>query len=265
MSIAPRRTRRRSLVLAVSGLCLAAPLAAQESTEAPVPALLKPHVLVSVGRIVDGSFDAPVVLGSEKEGAIEDRSLTVFDRIYVPVVIEGRALAAGDRVRTFRLEERVVDPAVGMPVGRILVPTGVAVVDSLAGEVAVATIERAFAAVELGDGVERLDSADTLAVDGGSVAGVTGYALAFQKVGGLHPPYDVAFLRMPSAGALGPGATVELYRAGETRAGRRLPDIRVARAMVVRVHGDVAAAIVYDLRRSDLAPGIPFRSVDPEP
>lgn len=252
--------------MAALWLSFAAPVGAQEeAVEVPVPALLKPDVLVSVGRIVESDFDPPFVLGSEKEGAIEDRSLTVFDRIYVPIVIEGRSLAVGDRVRTFRLLEQVVDPAVGMPVGRILVPTGVALIDSLAREVAVATIEHAFRPVELRDGVERLSPADTIAVDGGAVAGVSGYVLAFEKAGGLYPPYDVVFLRLPSAGALGPGAAVEIYRPGETRAGRRLPDIRVGRAMVVRVHGDIATSILYDLRRSDLAPGIPFRSLAPAP
>lgn len=254
----------RCVAVAALLLWTAVPAGAQDVSEVPAPALLKPDVLLSVGRLVEGDLDPPVVVGSEAEGRVEDRSLTVFDRIYVPSVIDGRALAVEDRVRTFRIRRLVVDPVTGAPMGRVLVPTGVAVVDSLAGEVAVARIETAFVDVQVGDGVERVGEADTTAVPTRTVAGVTGYLIAFQGDEALHPPYEVMFLRLPAVNALGPGAAVEIHEPGEERDGLRLPDARIGRAMVVRVDGDVAAAILYDLRRSDAGPGDPFRSVELE-
>lgn len=252
----------RCVAVAALLLWTAAPVGAQDLSEVPVPALLKPDVLLSVGRLVEGDLDPPVVLGSEAEGRVEERSLTVFDRIYLPSVIDGRALAVDDRVRTFRVRRLVVDPVTGAPMGRVLVPTGVAVVDSLAGEVAVARIENAFVDVQVGDGVERVGVADTTAVPTRAVAGVSGYLIAFQGDEALHPPYEVMFLRLPRVNALGPGASVEIHQEGEERAGLRMPDVRIGRAMVVRVDGDVATAILYDQRRSDASPGDLFRGVD---
>ncbi|MDX1660801.1 MAG: hypothetical protein R3326_03330 [Gemmatimonadota bacterium] len=262
------RTRRGAtralLALVVAAGCVA-PARAQEPVEVPVPALLAPEVLLSVGRLVEGELDPPVVLGSAKEGTVEERSLTVYDRIYVPRIVDGRPLAVDDRIRTFRIRRQVIDPVLGVPIGRVLAPTGTAVVDSLAGDVAVARIDEAFAPVLIGDGLERLSPADTTALRAGSIAGVTGYVIAFQGEEELHPPYDIGFLRLPSPNAVGPGAAVEVFEPGQERAGRTLPAERIGRAMVVRVDGDVAAAIFYDLRRSDLDPGDPFRTVVPEP
>lgn len=263
-TIEDRRGFGRCAALAALLLWVVTPAGAQDAVEVPVPALLKPDVLLSVGRLVEGDFDPPVVLGSQTEGSEEDRSLTVFDRIYLPPVIDGRAMEVGDRVRTFRIRRVVTDPVTGAPMGRVLAPTGVAVVDSLADEVAVARIESAYAPVQIGDGVERVTVADTTATPTGSVAGVTGYVVAFQDDEGLHPPYEVAFLRLPGIDALGPGAAVEVYQAGEERSGRRMPDVRIGRAMVVRVQGDVAATILHDLRHSEVDRGDPFRSVIPE-
>lgn len=241
----------------------AVPAAAQEPARAPVPALLEPDVLLAVGRLVESNHDPEEVLGSEKEGQIEDRSLTVFDHVYVPLVVGERPVEPGDRLRTFRLGERVVDPVTGAPAGRVLAPTGVVVVDSLAHEVAVARVEHAFAAIEVGDGVEAVTTADTTAPRTAPVVGAEGYVLAFQEPKELHPTYDVVFLRLASPAALTPGSVVDILHPGGRRDGRRLPDVRGGRAMVVRVRGDVAAAVLYGVRRSDLEVGLPFRSVDP--
>lgn len=256
---------RRAAGIVLLGLIVATPAAAQEATAPPVPALLRPDALLSVGRLVDPDLDPPLVLGSEKEGTIRDRSLTVFDRVYVPLVVDGRPLEPGDRLRTFRLRHRVVDPVTGAPAGRVLDPTGVVVVDSLAREVAVARIEHAFGAVQVGDGIEAVSPADTMALESVPArSGVEGYVLGFQAAKELHPTYDVAFLRLGSPAALAPGATVHVVAPRETLDGREGPQVLVGRAMVVRVHGDVAAAMLYRVRRSDLRSGLIFRSVDPD-
>lgn len=236
---------------------------ADPAEEGMPDALLEPVFLLSVGEIVGPSEYHPetVVLGSEKEGSIEDRSLTVFDRLYVPRIVEGRPLEPGDRVRFFRIEHPVVDPDTGEPVGRVLAPTGVGLVEELEAEVARVVVVHAYAPVLIGDGVGAVTVADTTF---GTAAAVettaAGYVLAFQREGAIHPLFDRLFLRVV-AGRPAAGDLVELYREGPVRGGRRLPDVVLGRARIVRVDGEIAAAVVTRNDRSDLAVGDLFREI----
>lgn len=261
-----RRVGPPAIGLLVGTLLGGTVAAAQEVEAVSTTSLLAPGHLLSVGWIDRARElrDAPRILGSDREGRIEERSLTIFDRIHLPLIVEGRALAPGDRVQLFRIPRRVVDPVTGEPLGDLVVPTGVAEVDGASGEIADAVVVEAFAPILAGDRVRRVTVADTIAPGAGEAVtpGASGYVVEFQEEKAIHPPYDRLFLRREAGPGLGVGDAVELFRPGEVRNGRRLPDVSLARALVVRVDGDLAAAVLSQTYRSDLVVGDRFREVE---
>ena len=235
--------------------------------EVPMSALLEPGFLLSMGEIVDPASwsDAETVVGSAGETIVLEHSHTPFDLLYVPRTVEGRSLTAGDRVQFFRLDRRIGDPATGEPLGRLLLPTGVARVEAIEGEIATVRVTDAFHPILVGDRVRLVNETDeawpTATVAPGSAGG---RIVAFQDEKAIHPTFDKLSLRPEAAGAAGPGQVVELYRPGCVRDGVQLPDRVLGKAMVVRVEGALAAAVTFERKGSDLAPGDLYRAVQPE-
>lgn len=262
----------------VLGVIVAGPARGQEvrgaveveddpGAEVLLPALLEPTFLLSVGRIVDpashrGQLE---ILGSAKEGDIEERSLSVFDEVFVPAVVDGRPLRPDELVQFYRLGATVPDPESAASWGRILVPTGAGRVDSVSREVARIVVTHAFRPIVAGNAVRRVETADTTAVvsERGERLDAEGYVLAYHPEKAIHPPYDIAYLRIGS-GALAPGESIRLFRDGPVRRGHRLPPIWLGRAMVVRVDGEIAAAILTSTGRSDLRSGDRFEEAEEE-
>jgi hypothetical protein len=256
----PRPIPRAPFLALALALASAGPVRAQ--SEAPVPALLEPGFLLSVGEVVDAERwrDAAAVVGAAGETSVTDRSQTQHDLVHVPRVVEGRSLALDDVVQFFRLERRVDDPVTGEPLGRLLLPTGVGRVESVDGETAAVRVTDAFHAVLVGDRVRVVAGADVAAPAPAFAGGPGGRIVTFQEEKAIHPSFDTLFLRS-EAGSPAPGQVVELYRPGPVRDGVRLPDVVLGRAMVVRGGATVAAAVVYELEGPDLAPGDLYRSV----
>src|SRR5688572_1765349 len=139
--------------------------AAQTSSEPPTPALLEPVALLSTARIVDPDVfgGEGVILGTTRELAIRDQSLTAPDQVFVPRNLRGRALVPGDVVQFYRLDRRILDPWTGERLGRMLVPTGIGAVDSLTSEVARVRLTHGFLPVLIGDFARPVEEADTVA------------------------------------------------------------------------------------------------------
>ena len=240
--------------------------AAQSASEPPTPALLEPVALLSTARIVDPDVfgGEGVILGTTRELAIRDQSLAPPDQVFVPRNLRGRALVPGDLVQFYRLDRRILDPWTGERLGRMLVPTGIGAVDSLAAEVARVRLTHGFLPVLIGDFARPVEEADTVATLAPLVvAGVEGPVVASQEEKAILPPFDRIFLRAPAPFGLSPGQVVLVYRPGSVEGGRQLPDVAIGRAMVVRVEGRIAAAALYETYRSDLALGDHFRSDEP--
>jgi hypothetical protein len=250
------------LGLALVAVFQTAPLGAQADAGAGVPAFREPDFLLSVGAIVDTAGHQPfaLVLGAEGELGIRDRSLTAADRVFVPSVVDGRPLRFDDAVQFFRLARRITDPATREAMGQLLVPTGVGRVDSLAGAVVRVRVTDAFLPILIGDGVRAVTETDTiLPLPAATPGGAEGHVVAFQQDKAIHPPFDILFLRQSRPGVLAAGEIVLLYRPGPVADGRSLPDILLARGMVVRADGLVAAAVLTETYRSDLAVGDRYR------
>lgn len=257
--------------IAIAAALLVAPAAVggQEVVEEEtisVASFDKPSFLLSVGSVVDSDEidDAGRILSTPLETVIRDQSLSPPDRIHVPRVIEGSALEPGDRLLLFQKARKIVDPVTEEALGTLLLPTGVAEVEGLEGEVATARLWRGFRPVQVGDRVRRVTPADTLPPMGGERARrAEGRLVAFQEEKALHPPFDVTFLR-DDARELTAGDVVLLFREEETAGGRELPEVRLGLAVVVRP-GRVAAAVLTRMLRSDLVAGVRYRTTDEEP
>lgn len=253
-----RRVTSLLLLLATAGAARG-----QEAGETePVPSLREPMFLLSVGAIVDPGdhADDPRILGAAGEFDLPDQSLTQSDQVYVARTLEGVPLGPGDAVQFFRLTRQILDPDTHASLGRLLVPTGVGHVDSLTGELARVRILHAFQPVLVGDRARAVSAGDTVAAGGASAGGAAaGIVIDFQEEKAIYPPFDILFLRLASPGALAVGAPVLLYRDGAVVGDRRLPDVLIARARVVRVDGSVAAAALVEAMRSDLRRGDRFR------
>lgn len=264
-----RRGIGASVVLAVAGWTAPTSAPAQEivvEETSTVAAFGEPSVLLSVGAVVDiDEIDTEArILGTAIETAIRDQSLSPPDRIHVPGVVDGVPLSVGDRIQTYRRARTVVDPVTEEALGELLLPTGVAEVEDVAGRVATAGLRRTYRAVQVGDHVRRIGRADTTPRGGRAGSGeARGSLVAFQEEKAVHPPFDVAFLR-DDARALGAGDVVLLYREDEAGGGWKLPVVRLGTAVVVRP-GPVAAAILTRTFRSDIEPGVRYRTTDEDP
>lgn len=227
----------------------------------------EPAFLLSLGWLAPTREDAgaAVILGSVGEGHTPDKSLTRFDRIFLPPVVEGRRMGVGEVIQLYRLEGIVTDPTTDERLGVLAVPTGVARVDSLAGEVVRATITDAFGPVLLGDRARPVAETDTLWAAPASVSpiGAEGVVVVFQTPKAIVPPYDRVFIRRREGPVLAPGDRVWFYRPGPIREGFQLPELEIGRGVVVRTQGDVAVAILLDVRRADLMAGDRFREEAP--
>lgn len=260
----------RAGLAAALALLAAAPASGQDADFMPGPdlqAVGEPAFLLSLGWLAQTREDtgAAVILGSVGEGHSPDGSLTTFDRIFLPPIVEGRRMVPGDVVQLYRLERIVADPTTYERLGVLAVPSGVATVDSLAGEVIRATITDAFGPVLLGDRARPVAEADTIWVAPASVSpiGAEGVVVDFQTQKAIVPPYDRVFVRRREGPALMPGDRVWFYRPGPIRQGLQLPDLEIGRGVVVRTQGDVAVTILLDVRRADLTPGDRFREEAP--
>ena len=257
--------RRAALVLLLAS---ATPLRGQDVVEPPVPALLEPVFLLSTSRIVDAdAFRGDgAILGTTREIAIRDQSLTASDQVFVPQLLRGRSLSLGDMVQFYRIGRRINDPHSGERLGRLLVPTGIGSVDSLTGSLARVRVTHAFHPILIGDFARPVAEADTLvSLLPARMEGLEGHVVALQEEKAIVPPFDRVLLRTELSDRLGPGEVVLVYRQGAVESGRRLPDVLIARAMVVRVEGPLAAAVLFEAYRSDLVPGDRFRRVAHEP
>lgn len=263
----------RPVALALALAAAAAPVgaAAQVETEAEpqvLRALAEPGFLLSLGWIMESSSEGETarVLGTEREGEIEDRSLTVFDLVYLPLVVDGRRLTPGDRIQIYRRDRRLTDPESGAPLGTLAVPTGVAVVEALTGDVTRATIEVNYGPVLVGDLVRLVTPADTTwtAVAGASPIGTEGVLVAFQTEKELLPPFDAFVIRRAAGPPPAVGDYLLVYRPGPREAGRQFPDVPLGSAVVARVQGDLAIAVLVTTQRSDLGPGDRVREIRPE-
>lgn len=236
------------------------PGGARAQSSVPV-ALLEPGHLLSVSEIVDADAwrDAERVLGGEGESRVEAPTETQYDLLHVPLVVAGRSLTIGDRLQTFRLDRRIHDPTTHEPLGHLLLPTGTGIVDSLGPETARLRVTDAFHPIVIGDYVRRVESAGGSASPATAPATSWGNIVAFQEEKAIQAPYDRMFLRPEPPNGLHAGQVVELYRPGEVRDGASLPDEEIGRALIVRVDGELAAAVLFELFRSDLAVGDRFR------
>jgi hypothetical protein len=252
----------KSLILL--GLLWSAPALGQEVLEPPIPALLEPSFLLSTARIVaseefrgDGT-----ILGAVREMAIRDQSLTASDQVFVPHPLRGQVLQIGDAIQFYRLERRINDPVTSERLGWLLIPTGIGNVDSLTGQVARARVTHAFHPILVGDYARAVLESDTLvAAFIPGVAPAEGHVVALQQEKAIVPPFDRFLVRTGEPGTLVPGEVVRIYRPGPVEAGRSLGDVVIGHAMVIRAEGDIAAVVLFDLIRSDLAPGDLFRRV----
>jgi len=251
------------IVPVLAGAAMATAAVAQDSAEPPIPALLESTFLLSTGRIVDADDfrGEGVILGTTRELALRDQSLTAPDRVFVPRSLRSRGLRPDDVIQFYRLERRILDPWTGERLGRLLLPTGLGAVDILGGEVARVRLTHGFLPVLIGDYARPVEEADTLA-NLSAVRGqaVEGPVVASQDEKAILPPFDRIFLRTPTPLALAPGQVVLLYRPGPVVDDRRLPDVAIGRAMIVRVEDRMAVAVLYETYRSDLVPGDRFHS-----
>lgn len=261
---------RRSIAIAAALLVGPVAAAGQEVVEETiaVASFGKPSFLLSVGSVVDSDLidDAGRIVATPLETAIRDQSLSPPDRVHVPRVLEGAPLAEGDRLLVFREAREIVDTVTEEALGTLLLPTGVAEVEGFEDDVAIARLWKAYRPVQVGDRVRRITPADTLPPTGaGGVRSAEGQLVAFQEEKAIHPPFDIAFLR-DDPRALAAGDVVLLFREAETSRGRGrdLPDVRLGIAVVVRP-GPVAAAILTRIFRSDIVPGVRYRTTDAEP
>lgn len=193
------------------------------------------------------------VLASAAEGEVPERSLSTFDEIYLPLAFDGRPTAPGDSVLVYADGGELHHSRTGASLGRIVYPTGIAVVTSLGADVASAVLARSFAPVVVRQRVQYL-GARAGAVPVGEREGGEGLVVGFRDEAAIVEPYAVIYLDLLPGTGLRAGSKVMLVRSQAVK-GRQLPEVEIGTARVLDVGESVATAIVLDLARSDLERG----------
>lgn len=259
-------------VLALALACASpAGAAAQAAASAPaavppLPAGVLEALALSAGYVTSARTleDDGEILAYAVEGEIEERSLSVFDVVHVTPVLDGRPAAVGDSLLVYRDGGELRHPESNAVLGTTVVPTGIAVVTSLEGDVASAMIVDAFAAVVVGQRVQRLARRPETAWPAGERAPGEGLVVGVRPSSAIIEPFAVVFLDLPAGGALVAGDEVALVRT-EVEDGRRLPEVDIGAARVVDVGPDAATALVVRLARSDLQVGDRYRRLEVAP
>jgi hypothetical protein len=199
------------------------------------------------------------IVGSNTEGRIEERSLSVFDVVHVDRSFDGRGAAVGDTLLVYRDAGELQDPGTQASLGRVVYPTAVAVVTEVGADVASAVLTDAFAPVQAGQRVQYLKPPAAVLPAGERTAG-EGVVVGFRDRSAILEPYAVVYLDLARGGELAPGADVRLVRPA-TEGVRRLPDVEIGSARVLAVGETAATAVLLDLARSDLRIGDGYQPV----
>jgi hypothetical protein len=220
---------------------------------------------VAAGYVTPASAlaDDGEVLASTTEGDIAERSLTVFDVIHVDPTFDGRTAAIGDSLLVYRDRGDLRHPESDDVLGRVVYPTGIAVVTSLEGDVASAVITHGFAPVVAGQRVQYLRERQSPLPAGERLLG-EGLVVGFRERVAILEPYSVIYLDLSAGSDLRAGEEVRLVRPASEE-GRELPEIEIGTARVLDVGQAAATALVLELARSDLEVGDRYRSLSPGP
>jgi hypothetical protein len=204
--------------------------------------------------------DDGAVLAAANEGSIPERSLTLFDFIHVDLEFDGRPATVGDTLLVYREEGDLENPASHRVLGRIVYPTGLAVVTSVGTDVASAVIVGAFDAVQIGQRVQFLKPRQS-PLPVGEQSGGEGIVLGLRDRSAIQPPFAIIYLDLPPGSALRPGQEIALVRPAEVD-GRELPEIDIGSARVLDVGEAAVTAVVVALERSDLRSGDRYRPLE---
>jgi hypothetical protein len=203
------------------------------------------------------------VIASATEGAIPERSLSVFDVVHLDAVFDGRPTAVGDTLLVYRRGRYLESPATHRGLGRVVYPTGMAVVRSIEGDVASAQLVDAFDAVLVGQSVQYLKPARSPVPADERIPG-EGLVVGFKDRSAIQPPFAVLYLDLAPGSDLRPGQELKLVRPDAVD-GRTLPEIELGSARVLDVGEAAATAAVTALARSDLRVGDRYRAVERAP
>ncbi|MBA2565892.1 MAG: hypothetical protein H0V09_10805 [Gemmatimonadetes bacterium] len=251
--------RSSTLLHAVFMLLCAAPVAAQAAGARMGDVTDTATLTLAAGYVAPAGAleDDGRVLASATEGALAERSLSVFDVLHLDPAFDGRPAAVGDSVLIYRDARELEHPETGETLGRIVYPTGIATVMSLAGDVASAILTEGFDAVTAGQRVQYVRNRAGNFPAGERVPG-SGRVIGLRDRRAIVEPYAVLYVDLPPGTDLAPGDLLEVHRPAAAR-GRELPEIRLGAARVLDVGPSAATAIVIQLDRSDLAVGDSYR------
>ncbi len=268
----PRRTSPLFRLVAGSLFLLVGPLAswplhaqdagAPRDAGALTDAALRSAAIAAGYVAQDASLeDDGRILASATEGSLAERSLTVFDVIHVDAVFDGRAAAVGDTLLVYRRGRDLESPASHEQLGRVVYPTGLAVVTATARDVASAEIVSAFHPVQTGQRVQYLKARPGPVPVGERAPGV-GLVVGVRDRSAVQAPFAIIYLDLPPGSDLRVGQEVALVRPA-AEDGRELPEIELGSARVLDVGEAAATATVTALARSDLGVGDRYRALEP--
>lgn len=200
------------------------------------------------GKVL-GAVDAPAL------GLSSDAGFKLFDRIYLTVPVD-LPMAVGDHMIVARTDESITD------VGRVVEPTGVLRIDSLAsGRHAIATIVRQFAAITPGQSIV----APGRSFEQTSVRPVVGsYPLTAKLLwiqGSPKLPSVQTYVVLGAGEGAGVRAGDRFTVLADSRFsdGTRAPSVATATVTVVRVTPLAATAIVVHQTQPEIREGMPTR------
>jgi hypothetical protein len=201
------------------------------------------------------------VLATATEGSLVERSLSVFDVIYVDRSFDGRVATVGDTLLVYKRGRELDSPDSDASLGRIVYPTGLGVVTAVGNDVASVEIVRAFHPVLVGQQVQYLKPGPVALPEGERGTG-EGRVVGLRDRSAIQEPFAIIFLDVPPGGGLQVGQPVALVRPA-FQDGLALPEIEIGSALVLDVGATAATAAVTRLDRSDLTVGDSYRAVEP--
>jgi hypothetical protein len=180
-----------------------------------------------------------------------------YERIFVSHP-DGEPPEPGDRILLSRIEDRV------RPYGRIVRPTGVAVIVAVHEEVSTAVITHVFDRIQVGNTASGLEffEMERGVFAQAAPAGPEGELVALLDAQPVPGVGDYGFINVGRDQGLVIGDEFELYiGARRSRMGYRVPDEPVAEGRVVRVTERTATLRLFKQHHPAISVGMPVRLV----
>ena len=214
--------------------------------------LAREREVPAVGRLAETL--SPTVLPANLPPLV-----SLYDKVFITLQSSAE-VQIGERLQFVRQGRSI------KPYGFIWIPTGIATVAAIDGDVATAVVVELMDALAVGDLAMRIETFPVPpGVSPAPATGIDAELIAFQTEQPLYGTQQIAFVDVGEQAGVVEGDEFLAYLPPERKRWGVRPEVPVARLQIVRVADRTAAARVLEIDHPALEAGLPVRLVSKMP